>query len=167
MELGDILDEYKIKMHTCFSFSHNDFKDVIAWMPEGAPGAYIMFDESNRPLYIGVTKCLKKRLYCHSKGNTKSTKEHFRKFDKFTIINAKFTRYELGWLEALLIYYFKPTLNTHLNKKWWIEHFKSKYLKTCEKCGRYAYMNGFCYHHGGEGKKWQDYVAEDMKKLGF
>ena len=96
------------------------------------------------------------------------------KIQKCTVFICASHRDKVSWLETLLIQKFRPKLNKNRNKSDWFLFLKRKHIKGCKvigknrkTCGFSAMENGYCRIHGGEGLTWKDYVAEDMKKLGF
>jgi excinuclease UvrABC nuclease subunit len=83
----------------------------------------MFLDKCNNPLYIGKSKNLKLRLYDHTKGFSKSTKDHINDFEKCSLFFVSSKHDTDLWLEALMIEEFKPPLNKMISK-WRVENIK-------------------------------------------
>ncbi|MDW8515140.1 GIY-YIG nuclease family protein [Priestia flexa] len=174
MSVLDVINEFEINVVEAFSFKVNDYRKILEEIPWYKTGVYIFFDENHQPLYVGKSEKIKDRLKSHFKGFSSETKMHIDNIKYCSLLLLKRGSTSLEWLETVVINEYKPPLNTVRNKWRWERLLTPKYKHRCkgtnsrnENCGLSALENGFCKNHGGIGKKWNELVEEDMRKLGF
>lgn len=118
-------------------------------------GIYLLLDENDTPIYIGITADMKKRLLDHSRGYTNTRAFHNDIHKAAIIYEADKEKQLLG--EKYLIHKYETLRNVHSNGK--REGFiglnpfgKCPHLVNGNyPCGRNAQENGLCSQHGGNG----------------
>lgn len=173
MELVDRLKDYGFEIDQHFSFDPRDFREFIEGMNERQQGAYVFYDKNNKPLYAGRSVDLKNRFYNHLTAGCTVTRRFIVEVASVLVLTVV-KQYRLEDLEAAIIYELKPEYNQIKNKNTFRRQFAEKYRHQCKsltnnerRCHNSALENGYCWAHGGVGKRWQDLVEEEMSKLTF
>lgn len=167
------LKEYGFEIDEHFSFDPRNFRSVIEDMEERQQGAYVFYDKDGNPLYAGRSKDLKNRFYNHLTAGCTVTRRFIVEVASVLVLTVV-NQYRLEDLEAAIIYELKPEYNQIKNKGTFRRQFTEKYRHQCNsltnderRCHNSALENGYCWAHGGIGKRWQDLVEEEMSKLTF
>lgn len=138
-----------------FSYDHVLTEEKFNNIPENESGIYVIFDEQETPLYVGITSCLRKRLKGHFSGNS-HTMRYSKYFQKVGVIFESNYTNKLA-AEYYLINYLKTPLNGTKNRvglppKVTPEKQRcAGYTLSETRCKHPAHRNGYCHVHGGDG----------------
>ncbi|MED4903974.1 GIY-YIG nuclease family protein [Parageobacillus thermoglucosidasius] len=134
--------------------------DEVSKIPR-RKGVYVLFDEEKQPLYVGIAKDLRDRLYSHFKGYThiSAYAHHFKScsviFEDDLLNRQIYELYLINTLKTPLNFLNNGWKRLKLGVPYPPDQAKKHLCKFVKKdgtpCKNYAHSNGFCHVHGGNG----------------
>jgi excinuclease UvrABC nuclease subunit len=152
-------------------FDYTLFHNEIHALPK-KPGVYILFNDQDKALYVGMTKNLQKRLPEHFS----KVSNIFKYRGQFHTVKAFIEEDSLSRriYEMYLISHYKTELNI-IGNDFKIPEDKAtstrcKFIRNNdERCKKKAHTNGYCGLHGGNGismgKLIQEAIVEYHRKV--